>query len=218
MPKTVMQAQWSLGPYRIGLKLRSLRIQKRLTLSRLAAETGLSTGLLSKLETGRMIPTLPTLGAICRVYGVTLGYFFSEPAHHALGITRRGYLEADGQGPEPVKITPLNPRESRLLAQVIDLQPATPATVMDAAHQRAGVLYVLEGRLRLESEGLSETLEAGDCAWVESDAIVAWSAADRRRCRILAIAAGAAEGAGERCRAADPLDDPILCGVPAKSG
>ena len=58
MTKTVSYAQWSLEPYCIGQKLRSLRTQKRLTLSRLAAETGLSTALLSKLETDRMIPTL----------------------------------------------------------------------------------------------------------------------------------------------------------------
>lgn len=54
-------ARWSLEPYSIGMKLRTLRTQKHLTLSRLAAETSLSTALLSKLETDRMIPTLPTL-------------------------------------------------------------------------------------------------------------------------------------------------------------
>ena len=56
--KTISYAQWSMEPYSIGLKLRALRTQKRLTLARLAAETGLSTALLSKLETDRMIPTL----------------------------------------------------------------------------------------------------------------------------------------------------------------
>lgn len=191
MPKTVTQAQWSLGPYRIGLKLRSLRIQKRLTLSRLAEESGLSTGLLSKLETNRMIPTLPTLAAISRVYGVSLSYFFSEPARHALSITRRGHLEADGRAPEPLKITPLNPPNSRIRAQLIEFQPGTPATVIDSAHERASVIYVLEGRLRLDSDGLSETLETGDCAWMESEAAIAWSACDKRRCRILAVLPGA---------------------------
>ncbi len=192
MPKTITHAQWSLGSYRIGLKLRSLRIQKRLTLSRLAAESGLSTGLLSKLETNRMIPTLPTLAAISRVYGVSLGHFFTDPEHHALAITRRGHLEADGRAPEPVKITPLNPQNAHLLAHLIELDPATPATAIDAAHERASVLYVLEGRLRLESEGESETLETGDCVWLESDAAIAWGAGDKHRCRVLAVIPGAA--------------------------
>ena len=74
MSKADSYAQWSLEPYCIGLKLRSLRNSKRLTLSRLAAETRLSTALLSKLETDRMIPTLPTLATIARVYGVGMDY------------------------------------------------------------------------------------------------------------------------------------------------
>ena len=99
-------AQWSLEPYCIGMKLRALRTQKRLTLSRLAAETGLSTALLSKLETDRMIPTLPTLATICRVYGVGMSHFFAEPEHHTLSITRKAHLQGTGEGPEAVKRFP----------------------------------------------------------------------------------------------------------------
>ena len=78
MVKPVSYPQWALAPYCIGLKLRALRTQKRLTLARLAAETGLSTALLSKLETNRMIPTLPTLATNSRVYGVGMSHFFAE--------------------------------------------------------------------------------------------------------------------------------------------
>jgi len=108
MTKPVSYAQWSLEPYCIGMKLRSMRTQKRLTLSRLAAETGLSPALLSKLETDRMIPTLSTLATISRVYGVGLSYFFAEPAKHMLSITRNAYLQGDARGLEQVKVTPLN--------------------------------------------------------------------------------------------------------------
>ena len=59
----------SLHLYSIGAKLRTLRVAKGLTLTRLAAEIGLSTALLSKLETDRMLPTLATLWRICQVYG-----------------------------------------------------------------------------------------------------------------------------------------------------
>src|ERR1700691_2977161 len=103
MVKPVSFAQSSLEPYCIGMKLRTLRTRKRLTLSRLAAETGLSTALLSKLETDRMIPTLPTLATISRVYGVGMSYFFSEPSRHSLSITRKAHLQGKGRGPESVK-------------------------------------------------------------------------------------------------------------------
>jgi transcriptional regulator with XRE-family HTH domain len=189
MSKTVSYAQWSLEPYCIGLKLRSLRTGKRLTLSRLAAETGLSTALLSKLETDRMIPTLPTLATIARVYGVSMSYFFSEPAHHALAITRKAHLDGEGRVVDSVKVTPLNAEGGgfRLMAQLVEFPPGATHVAVNAFHQTGAVVYVLEGRLRLDTGGMRDTLETGDCACMESDMPVAWSAADKHRCRVLAV-------------------------------
>lgn len=197
MPKAVSYAQWSLEPYCIGLKLRSLRTQKRLTLSRLAAETGLSTALLSKLETDRMIPTLPTLATICRVYGVGLSYFFSEPARHSLSITRKAHLQSSARGPESVKITPLNAAGgSPLRVQMIEFPPGGAAVAMNEAHQAKGVVYVLEGKLRLDAGGMTEVLDAGDCVCMDSEIPLAWGAADKRRCRVLAVLPGEPPAAG----------------------
>lgn len=189
MPKPVSYAQWSLEPYCIGLKLRTLRTQKRMTLSRLATETGFSTALLSKLETDRMIPTLPTLATISRVYGVGMSYFFSEPGRHALSITRKAHFEGDGRGVEPVKVTPLNAAEegAKLVAQMIEFSPGGSTSAADCIRSTSGVIYVLEGRLQLEAGGMQEVLETGDCACMESEMAMAWSAADKRRCRILMI-------------------------------
>ena len=192
MAKTVSYAQWSLGPYCIGLKLRSLRTQKRMTLSRLAAETGLSTALLSKLETDRMIPTLPTLATISRVYGVGMSHFFAEPARHTLSITRKAHLEGNERGLEQVKVVPLNAASERprLTAQMIEFPAGGGATTTDIQQTASRMVYVLEGRLQLESGGMNELLEAGDCAYIESEMALAWSAAGKRRCRILAVFPG----------------------------
>jgi transcriptional regulator with XRE-family HTH domain len=189
MSKTVSYTQWFLEPYSIGMKLRTLRTQKRLTLSRLATETGLSTGLLSKLETDRMVPTLPTLATICRVYGVGLGYFFSESARHTLSITRKAHLEGEGRGVEPVKYTPLNSvtEGAPLMAQMIEFSPGGATSAMESLRETSGLVYVLEGRLQVEAGGMQEVLEAGDCAYMESALALAWSAAGKHRCRILAV-------------------------------
>jgi transcriptional regulator with XRE-family HTH domain len=189
MTKSISYAQWSLEPYCIGTKLRSLRTQKRLTLSRLAAETKLSAALLSKLETNRMIPTLPTLAVISRVYGVGMSYFFGEPVRHTLSITRKAHLLCNARGPEPAKITPLNaPSEgARLVARMIEFSAGGTLCVTDAFRQSCGLVYVLEGKLQLDAGGMSEVLEAGDCAYMESEMALAWSAAGKRRCRILAV-------------------------------
>jgi transcriptional regulator with XRE-family HTH domain len=170
------------------MKLRSLRTQKRLTLARLAAETKLSTALLSKLETDRMIPTLPTLATICRVYGVGMSYFFSEPAKHTLSITRKSHLQGNSRGLESVKITPLNVLAdgTRLVAQMIEF-PAGGASGAADSRRAASLVYVLEGKLQLDAGGLHELLDAGDCAYMESEMALAWSAAGKHRCRILVV-------------------------------
>jgi len=189
MAKTVSYAQWSLEPYCIGTKLRLLRTQKRLTLSRLAAETGLSTALLSKLETDRMVPTLPTLATISRVYGVGMSYFFSEPARHALSITRQAHLQGESRGLETVKITPLNAltEGTRLLARLMEFPADGASCTTDVGRENSGLVYVLEGRLQLDAGGMHELLETGDCACVESEMAMAWSAAGKQRCRVLAV-------------------------------
>ena len=93
-----------LADYAIGLKLRALRTGRNTTLAQLAAETGLSTGLLSKLETDRMIPTLQTLERISRAYGIDLGYFFCKPQNLSVSITRRAQYDDRKRGSIPLHI------------------------------------------------------------------------------------------------------------------
>lgn len=190
MSKTLTYAQWSLEPYCIGMKLRALRTQKRLTLSRLAAETGLSTALLSKLETDRMIPTLPTLATICRVYGVGMSHFFSEPERHALSITRKAHLEDTGRGSESVKTIPLNPPKSGsgIVAEMVEV-PSGSSEALSGVYSRetCGLVYVIEGRLELVAGGLHEVLETGDCVFLETSLPLVWSAAGKHPCRVISV-------------------------------
>ena len=50
-----------LERYAIGPRIKALRLKKKLGLVQLAAHTGLSPAMLSKIERGQMFPTLPTL-------------------------------------------------------------------------------------------------------------------------------------------------------------
>src|SRR5262249_54526071 len=76
-----------LGAYDLGRKLRTLRLRKKIALQALARHTGLSSSMLSQLETGRLLPTLPTLARIAMVFDVGLDHFFdakSQPRHFSL--------------------------------------------------------------------------------------------------------------------------------------
>jgi transcriptional regulator with XRE-family HTH domain len=195
MSKPVSYAQWSLEPYCIGMKLRALRNRKRMTLSRLAAETGLSTALLSKLETERMIPTLPTLATICRVYGVGLGHFFSEPTRHTLSVTRKAHLDAALRIAETAGAIPLNAPSGHpcLNAEMVELT-AAPFAVAESDADICAFIHVLEGNVHLMTDGMAQTLEVGDCAYMETRMPTALTAEGKHRCRILLVKPGASGG------------------------
>jgi len=182
-------ARWSLEPYSIGMKLRTLRTQKHLTLSRLAVETGLSTALLSKLETDRMIPTLPTLSNICRVYGVGLSYFFNEAQKHTLAITRKAHLAGNGRGQEAIKHVSLHAvnASDKLLARMVELPAGVGGMINESGRPACAVVYVLEGKLQFDAGGMHETLETGDCIFLDSEMAIGWSASGSDRCRALMI-------------------------------
>ena len=79
-----------LKPYAIGEKIRALRLKKSMGLVELGKHTGLSAALLSKLERGKLFPTLPTLLRVALVFGVGLEFFFTdERKRRVVAIVRK---------------------------------------------------------------------------------------------------------------------------------
>ena len=82
--------QDGLNDYGIGAKIRALRLKKKIGLVDLGKHTGLSPALLSKIERGRLFPTLPTLLRIALVFGVGLEFFFAGAREKPLvAVTRK---------------------------------------------------------------------------------------------------------------------------------
>src|ERR687894_303953 len=80
-----------LNGYGIGAKVRALRLKKKMGLVELGQHTGLSPALLSKIERGRLFPTLPTLLRIALVFSVGLEYFFAGAREKPLvAVSRKG--------------------------------------------------------------------------------------------------------------------------------
>src|SRR5215471_21644631 len=68
----------SLNQYNLGPKIRELRRRKRMRLVDVQQHTGLSASLISKLESSKLVPTLPTLLRLATVFNVGLEHFFAE--------------------------------------------------------------------------------------------------------------------------------------------
>src|SRR5271165_3229923 len=79
-----------LESYAIGPKIRALRLKKNLGLVQLGEHTGMSSGMLSKIERGQLFPTLPTLPKIAMVFGVGLEAFFVDSKDRpSLAVVRK---------------------------------------------------------------------------------------------------------------------------------
>ena len=163
-----------LEHYRIGEKVRALRKSKKLGLVQLGSHTGLSPGMLSKIERGQLVPTLPTLMRIALVFGVGLEHFFVDSGDQPLAAVVR---KADRlRLPDrPGSATPAYYFESldfpvtdrRMEAYLADFTGA-PGGSEPHEHEGVEFVYVLSGRLVIEMDGRTELLEEGDAAYFDS--------------------------------------------------
>ena len=220
MAKLAAQAQWSLNSYSIGLNCVRCE-RRSVNACRLAAETGLSTALLCQkiVEMDRWCRRFQDVGhRRSYVYGVGMSHFFTEATRHTVSITRKAQSQdtawpgagADhavertkrrrdakgkaGGGRMTLRTDKCGKgtEESGCRAGATDgVRPGGAASIPGWISEGQRRALCARWRLRLDSGGMHEFLETGDCAFVDTDMTMAWSAAGKQRCRILAVFPGA---------------------------
>jgi transcriptional regulator with XRE-family HTH domain len=163
-----------LQSYGIGEKLRALRLKRKLGLVALGRHTGLSPGLLSKLERSKMVPTLPTLMRIALVYGVGLDYFFTAAApQRTLGIVRAAERQpfAERLGGREVlwefECLDFTATERRMNAYYVRFRQAA-ARPRPHEHAGAEFLHLVSGKLAIVIAGAEHVLSSGDSIYFDA--------------------------------------------------
>jgi len=164
-----------MRPYAIADKLRALRLRRSMGLAQLAEHTGLSPAMLSRLENGRLIPTLPTLTRIALVFNVGLDYFFTDPKRgHVVAIARRGerkvFPSDPNTTPVPWHFESLDFRvpERKLQGFLAHFHPLPPGKVTPHFHPGIELLYLIKGKLELIIGPETFQLSAGDSVYFDS--------------------------------------------------
>jgi transcriptional regulator with XRE-family HTH domain len=164
-----------LRPYAIGEKLRSLRLRKSMGLVELGGHTGLSAAMLSKLERGKLFPTLPTLLRISMVFGVGLEHFFTdERKRHVVAITRRAerlrFPAIPGGRGVAYNFESLDFKatERKLNGFFAEFEPISPEKARMHQHPGVELIYLLSGRLELTIGSEAFVLEEGDAMYFDS--------------------------------------------------
>jgi len=162
----------------------------------LGAHTGLSPALLSKIERGRIFPTLPTLLRIALVFSVGLDYFFAGARQKpmlavARKATRVALPERAGVREAAYRFESLDygATERRFNAYYAEFLPQPKDRARPHSHPGVEFLYVLEGTLHLQIGDQEQKLEAGDAIYFDSRVPHAYRRAGTRSCSAVVITA-----------------------------
>jgi transcriptional regulator with XRE-family HTH domain len=185
-----------LNNYAIGDKLRGLRLKKMMGLVELGRHTGLSAAMLSKVERGKLFPTLPTLLRIALVFSVGLEYFFSEDHNrHAVGIVRRAERKRFPERPDTRDISfyfeslDFAALERKLNAYHADFQPLLPGKARTHQHPGAEFLSVLRGKLELNIAATTHVLNTADSIYFDSSLPHSYRRISRKPCSAIVVTA-----------------------------
>ncbi|RKN16546.1 XRE family transcriptional regulator [Micromonospora musae] len=144
----------------VGPRLKQLRTRRDITLTDLAAQTGISASTLSRLEAGLRRPTLEQLLPLARAYGVTIDELVDAPPTGDPRINLRPIAAGDG-----ATVLPLTRRPGGIQAYKFVLPAGDDDREPDLrTHEGYDWVYVLNGTLRLVLGEHDLVLRAGEAA------------------------------------------------------
>ena len=160
-------APGELSAAELGLRLRLARRSRGWTMKQLADASGCSESLLSKIENGRNLPSLPLLHKLVRALETNIGWLFGDQAAEREIVYRAGQrprivLDSLRRG-EGIALERVIPYSDRHLLQCnIHHIEEGGRSAGPIAHEGEEVGYVLAGRIELTIDGKSFNLGAGD--------------------------------------------------------
>lgn len=163
----------------IGLKIRRLRQERRMTLQNLSEATGLSKPLLSQVENEQVIPPLATLLRIAKALKVGLHTFFQEENSAEKCVLVRAGEGQRAQGGAAVRGRRQSPyhylslaygkKQRNLEPFLIDFQVQPWHDELLVNHDGEEFLYILEGQVEFHYGTQVMTVGPGDSLYYDSN-------------------------------------------------
>ena len=159
----------------IGAEIRRLRKSLDLTMAELAASSGISAGMLSKIENGGISPSLATLDSLAKALNVPISRLFAETEERRdCSFVKAGAgVRIDRRG---TKAGHLYDLLGHSLAGEIGVEPYLITLSKDAVpythFRHAGVefLYMLSGKVRYRHAERTYVMESGDALFFDAAA------------------------------------------------
>lgn len=161
----------------IGREIRAHRRQQNITVAELAQLTGISIGMVSKIENGNTSPSLSTLQTLSNALGVTLTSFFKGFEENRSAIHTKA-----GEGVEMERAGTRAGHQYNLLGHIgsnasgVMVEPylitlnETSDIFPTFQHEGIEILYMLEGEVSYRHGDNLYALKPGDSLFFDADA------------------------------------------------
>jgi len=168
-----MKQQPIINEADIGKRIKSLRNAKRITLEKLALQTGFTKGYLSKVETSSKAPPVSTLGIIARVLNVNISTLLGEDsATTSFCLVKRDdrpLITRDGSNVGYSYEAVAHKFKNKLMDPFILTLPVKTKKKIIYQHEGQELLFVLEGTMRFHYGEQVIIVEEGDCIYFDSN-------------------------------------------------
>jgi transcriptional regulator with XRE-family HTH domain len=179
----------------LGARIKTLRQERTLQQRQLAEKADLTPSMVSQIESGRLTPSLNTLGRIAAALGVPIATLFDGQESGHFQVTRKKdcpVVSFDGSS-EKWTVLGAGLFEGKIRAVVSTLDPRARGVTTDKVVIKPGqmkLFYVLDGTVGLRYNGERQTLEAGDSALLDGGLPHGWENLGTRKARVLWVILG----------------------------
>jgi len=150
----------------LGRRIRTLRTERGLTLTGLAARVGITRSFLSSVERGVAYPSLLVLRSIAAALEVPVFMLFTAPESNGM-VVRKGARKVIRPPGAPVSYELVSPDLRRKIEMIIvRLKPGLDSAAM--AHEGEECALVLSGRVAITVGDVEYELNEGDSIYYDS--------------------------------------------------
>ncbi len=154
----------------IGSKIRSLRKNLNMSITDLARETELSTGLISQMERNIVVPSVASLWKVAKSLDVSIGYFFDEEnkvtVNPIVKKKNRKKITTSNSNAVYESLTPDLNRKIEFLYITLEKDDSSTKELITHEGEECGI--VLQGKLLVKTANGDYVLEEGDSIYFDS--------------------------------------------------
>lgn len=148
----------------IGLYLKQIRLQKKLTLSEVAEKNNITASLLSQIENNKTQPSLSSLDTLLKFYQVILSDFFKQveqPDYIKIASNSLETLHYEGFD---VKLLASKLQNNLLESFAVNVKPNAAFQIGEERSNQPSerFLYIIDGKVKVLLKDKEMMLETGD--------------------------------------------------------